>query len=182
MTRTKNNNNNNQKQVPSRESCHAEIVRDIQSRCDDDVKGFIEREARYHLRPEERSEEDEEQERQDDDDSGVRVVPPFVISLLRGGHMISGASVLPTREYFPRTFVRHLTRAAVPSICHAVVRSGAGKKETFTGTDVSSAVSRFQGEFIEGFCFAHGYTRLYSSDYYCVDCEREFTVKSSSNS
>ena len=142
------------------------------------MKGFIEREARYHLRPEERSEDDEERS---DDNNGVRVVPPFVVSLLRGGHMISGASILPAREYFPNTFVRHLTRAAVPSICHAVVRSGTEKKETFTGSDVSSAVSRFQGESIEGFCFAHGYTRLYASDYYCVDCEREFTVKSSSS-
>ena len=89
-------------QVPRRELWHAEIARDIQSRCRDDAQGFVEREARYHLCPEERDEEGEEDR---DKDDRVRVVPPFVVSLLRGGHMISGASVLAAREFFPKSFV-----------------------------------------------------------------------------
>lgn len=68
-----------------------------------------------------------------------------------------------------------MIRATVPSICHAMVRTIKSEKriKLLTGADVSSAVSRIEDDLIEGFCFAHGYTRLYASDYYCVDCANE---------
>ncbi|MDC3321481.1 hypothetical protein OAV88_02655, partial [bacterium] len=153
--------------VPRRDLWHAEIARDIQSRsCD------VRAEARYHLCPEDRVDNNEDAEKEDD--VGTTVVPPFVVSLLRGGHMISGSSVLPAREYFPKSFVRHLVRAAVPSVCHAVVSVGmiVDKGALLSAEIVTSAIGKLKDETVEGFCFAHGYTRLYASDYYCVECDR----------
>ena len=88
--------------------------------------------------------------------------------------MISGSSVLPAREYFPKSFVRHLVRAAVPSVCHAVVSVGmiVDKGALLSAEIVTSAIGKLKDETVEGFCFAHGYTRLYASDYYCVECDR----------
>ena len=117
-----------------------------------------------------------EEKKEDDDDSSVRV-PSFVVSLLKGGHMISGASVLTSKQYFPGNFLRQLIRAAVPSVCLAVVDDGEEEAEFLLKNRITNAIKKRPKEMIEGFCFAHGYTKLHAIDYYCVECGRSCLTK-----